>query len=190
MPPHDALERLLELRRGLERQEEMKLAVAGKRLQDARAAVQNARLALLNLGGLGANEEASGAELQAGDVQHAVAIERERHLETVLAEVQKAHRAQCEALMERTRQRKILETLSERKRAIHERDLLHREQARMDEAFLTRLQFDLPLRDAAKAGDHAEVPSTTPGGAEPAGAEVSRPAPGGGRTDPAPGDGG
>ena len=139
------LERLLDLRRSLERQEEMRLALVAGRLHSAGAEVAHAQAERRRAGPLAGADEANGAELQAGSLWHAAACERERRLVGVLAEVQAAHDQQRQALLERVRERKILEALLDRRLAVRMREQLRREQRALDEGFL--------LRNRPAAGD-------------------------------------
>ncbi|MGH9394423.1 MAG: hypothetical protein ACRD1E_09665 [Terriglobales bacterium] len=140
-----SLSRLLRLRRSLERQEELKLAMASGRMHAARAGLEQAQDAgrrqqqavRAELSG-----QLSGAELQSADWQRGVASARERRLAGELEAAQAAQADQRRTLLERTRERKTLDTLQAHSREADLKQELRREQAELDEAFLRALISD------------------------------------------------
>ena len=134
-----SLERLLMLRRSLERQEEMKLALIAAKLQAAMLALRATQEARSHASsGRFSDGARSGSFLQISDLQYETACARERQLQTELSALRSAHQEQCAVLLERTRERKILETLRERQLAAQRREQLRRMQASLDELFLLR----------------------------------------------------
>lgn len=83
----------------------------------------------------------SGAELHGADWLQRAAAAREARMEADVEAARVAHLAQCQALLERTRERKTLDTLESNHRAAQQREQARREQAQQDEAFL-RLKID------------------------------------------------
>jgi len=138
-----SLQRLLRLRRSLERQEELKLAVASTRLQSARSGLDQARDASRH-GHDALNQQLTevdsvgGAELQAAALRHEIERERGRHMLAAVEAAQTAHREQCAALLARTREREVLDILREHDESARRSESVRREQAAHDEIFLLR----------------------------------------------------
>lgn len=141
MSPHfqESLRRLLRLRQSLERQEEMKLALANARLQAARAGLEQARAASSaqqQATRAALTQRLSGAELHLAAMQEETAAGRELRLAGQVQEMKSAHSEQRTVLLDRTRERKILDLLHDHCQRIERREQLRREQAALDEAFL------------------------------------------------------
>lgn len=138
-----SMQRLLRLRKSLERQEEMKVALAGARVGAARAGLDAARHqsreerdALQRE--LRGSDAVDGAELQVSGLQREAEAGREQRLREQLARLQAAHALQVEILQARQRERKTLDILEEHCVRAERRQQERREQAALDEAFLLR----------------------------------------------------
>jgi hypothetical protein len=134
-----SLQRLLRLRQSLERQEELKMALASARLyavqaeQSAQQAQERAQqetlLADLHLG-------TAGAELQSAGLRQTVGQQRQQRLREQAAAAQSAQTAQRAVLLDARRGRETLTTLAARFQQARERERTRREQAAQDEAYL------------------------------------------------------
>lgn len=138
-----SMHRLLRLRRSLERQEELKLAVANARLQSARSGLDQARDAshhgheALNQQ-LAEEDPVGGAELQAAALRRDIECERRLHMQSAVEAAQTAHNEQRTALLARTREREVLDILREHHETARRREQDRRQQAAHDETFLLR----------------------------------------------------
>ena len=165
-----SLQRLLRLRQSLERQEEMKVALAAARVGAARGGLDEARRQsrgeqdALQRELRDPAEPIAGAALQVSGLQRQAEAERERRLREQLARVQAAHALQVEILTARRRDRKTLDTLEHNRRQALRREQDRREQAALDEAYLSRQLGDarsasrrpLPGSDARPQPDKRE----------------------------------
>lgn len=144
----DSMHRLLRLRKSLEHQEELKLTVASRKLQNARhglAAEQEHSLRqqaeLLERLEQAAAPDAppvTAAELHAASIQREAERARQRQMETAVTQLHAAHLDQTQALRSRTRDRETLDAL--RDRYMNEQRLVRarKDQAAADEAYLLR----------------------------------------------------
>lgn len=136
-----SLQRVLQLRRSLERQEEMKLSLLAARRQAIAAAEEGNRAqarseqsALLR----DLSTEVSGAELQLAGLRHEVEAERTARLRLEAVQAERAQLQQQLVLLHRTSERETLDTLAAHCREAERRNRLRRDQAALDEAFLLR----------------------------------------------------
>jgi flagellar biosynthesis chaperone FliJ len=140
-----SMQRLLRLRRSLEHQEEMKVALAAAHVGAARGGLDAARRQsrgeqdALQRELRDAEHPVDGSALQASGLQREAESGREQRLREQLTRVQAAHALQVEVLTARRRERKTLDLLEERSREAQRRERDRREQAALDEAFLLRL---------------------------------------------------
>ncbi len=136
-----SMRRLLRLRESLERQEEMKVALAAARVGAASFGLDAARRQSRGeqdalQAALREREAVDGAELQVSGLQREAEAERERQLRDHLARLESAHALQVEILLARRRERRTLDILEEHCRRAQRRQQERREQAALDEAFL------------------------------------------------------
>ncbi|TAN21358.1 MAG: hypothetical protein EPN33_12085 [Acidobacteria bacterium] len=136
-----SLQRVLQLRRSLERQEEMKLSRLAARRQAItaaeagnRAEARSEQSALLR----DLSSEVSGAELQLAGLRHEIEAERAVRLRLEAVQAERAQLQQQLVLLHRTRERETLDTLEAHCREAERRERLRRDQAALDEAFLLR----------------------------------------------------
>lgn len=134
-----SMRRLLQLRRSLERQEEMRMAMVSARLHAVEAEQQSnheggQREYYAVVHGLAG--ETSGAELQSEGLRRGVEQERAERLRAQAARLQAEQARQRQLLLERTRERETLDTLQQHFRRVQQRQRLRREQAALDEGFL------------------------------------------------------
>ncbi|MGH9518762.1 MAG: hypothetical protein ACRD2D_03900 [Terriglobales bacterium] len=144
----DSMHRLLRLRKSLEHQEELKLTVANRKLQNARhglAAEQQRNLEqqtelLTRLEAAAAPDAApvTAAELHAAALQREAERHRERQLESAVTHAHAAHQDQTHALRARTRDRETLDALRDHYLAEQRRLQIRKDQAASDEAYLLR----------------------------------------------------
>lgn len=138
----NSMQRLLRLRKSLERQEEMKVALAAARVGSARNGLDEARRQ-----GRGEHEAllrdlhtpdatVSGAELQVSGLQRQAETGRELRLKEQLDRLKAAHALQVEILQARQRDRKTLDILEEDSRRAERRQRDRRDQAALDETYL------------------------------------------------------
>ncbi|MGH9466329.1 MAG: hypothetical protein ACRD1Y_03140 [Terriglobales bacterium] len=134
-----SLQRLLQLRRSLERQEEMKLSLLAARRQAAeqdrereRECERREQVELLD----GLRDRLSGAELQAAGLRHAVDTLRTARLQAEAEQAAVAQAGQRQIWLERTRERETLSTLAAQCHEQEVRERRREDQAALDEAFL------------------------------------------------------
>jgi flagellar biosynthesis chaperone FliJ len=136
-----SLQRLLRLRQSLERQEELKMALASARLQAARTeqsqqqAQERARQETLRAD---LHQGTAGAELQSAGLRQTVEQQRRQRLREQAVAAQSEQMAQRAVLLEARRGRETLATLAARFHEARERERTRREQAAQDEAYLLR----------------------------------------------------
>lgn len=145
----DSMHRLLRLRKSLEHQEELKLTVANRKLQNARhglAAEQQRNLEqqgdlLKRMEAAAAHPDAApvtAAELHAAALLREAERHRERQLESAVNHAHAAHQDQTHALRARTRDRETLDALRDHYLAEQRRLQTRKDQAASDEAYLLR----------------------------------------------------
>ncbi len=132
---------LLRLRRSLERQEEQRLfaiAAVVARLRAELEAFDLSRLESRRATLQDMTEGLPGAVMQFASLCDTAGLESRRKLLARLAEAEQQRLEQLRNYQGARQNREVLEGLHDRAKAIHDRELAHREQERSDENFLAR----------------------------------------------------
>lgn len=135
------LRSVLRLRQALERQEEQKLLVSAALVAQLRLAIAESEEGLLEARKRAMREmEAggSGASLKFFEVCHAAAKEIHQLLEMKFAKAESEHLERVLSYRDARQKREIFEGLRDTQQTLYERTEAHREQERVDEAFLIR----------------------------------------------------
>jgi flagellar export protein FliJ len=136
---HFVFEKLLHLRAGIERQEELRLATIAAQIAKIRteiAAIERRRTdvrreVLQEVAG-----GSTGAALQFAVACDAAATELRKKLEMRLRTAEKARAQQLEVYRQARQRREVFERLRDRKLAVHEHEATRRDQESADDMFL------------------------------------------------------
>jgi|HubBroStandDraft_5_1064220.scaffolds.fasta_scaffold275616_2 flagellar FliJ protein len=139
-----ALETLLRLRQGLERQQELRLQAANHRVAMLRQQIEDVRNEIGNIEARRSPQRESGisaAELQFDVLCRSVLAERQNTLQKQLAEAETYRRARSEDFKQARQQREVMDVLRRQRFEDYRQEEARQDQRRLDDLFLLRRAY-------------------------------------------------